>query len=60
MDLVRTIDRFWGGVAADCDPQFDGVEVDYENITSGKSLMLDYLVEIFQGESKPGGRGSDL
>jgi len=46
IEHVRKIDRFWGGIAADTDPQFDGVEIDYEGITSLRTMALDYIAQV--------------
>jgi len=46
IEHVRKIDRFWGGIAADMDPRFDGVEVDYEGITSLRTMALDYIAQV--------------
>jgi len=44
--IMRSLDRFWGGINADTNPQFDDDEVDYDNIQSGAGLLLDYLLQL--------------
>lgn len=41
--FIATLGRFWGGIAADTDPQFDGVEVDYDGIVSGPELIMKLI-----------------
>ena len=45
-DCMRALDRFWGGIEVDIDPDIDGAEVDYDGIRSGSGLLLDYLVSL--------------
>lgn len=44
--IMRSLDRFWGGINVACNPDFDGVAVDFSGITSGASALLDYLLQI--------------
>ena len=48
--IMRSLDRFWGGINVDTNPDFDGVEVDYDNIKSGSGLLLEYLLQIASGD----------
>jgi hypothetical protein len=43
-DCLKALARFFGGITADTDPKFDGVDVDYDAIESGSSLVYDHLV----------------
>lgn len=38
-----SLGRFWGAIAADTDPEFDEVEIDYDGIRSGIGLLLEHL-----------------
>lgn len=44
--IMRSLDRFWGSINADTNPEFDDVEVDYDNIQSGGGILLDYLLQL--------------
>ncbi|GAB6857926.1 hypothetical protein [Microbacterium xylanilyticum] len=44
--IMRSLDRFWGGISAEIDPDFDGVELDRDNIVSGSGALLTYLLQI--------------
>ncbi len=35
-----------GGISAEIDPDFDGVELDRDNIVSGSGALLTYLLQI--------------
>lgn len=58
IEHVRKIDRFWGGIEADTDPRFDGVDVDYEGITSLRTMALDYIAQVVS-ESEQGAKQGD-
>ncbi len=42
--ILRSVGAFFGRIAADCDPEFDGREIADEEIRSGTSLLMDHLV----------------
>lgn len=44
--LIERLGRFWGGIDVDCNPAFDGKEVDYQGIKSGHSLIFDYILSL--------------
>ena len=52
--LVTVVGKFWGSVAADLDPQFDNVRVDYDGIQSGSSIILNYIIEVTNEDSERG------
>jgi len=41
--IMRSLDRFWGGINVDTNPDFDGVDVDRDNIVSGSGALLTDL-----------------
>jgi len=51
--ITRSLDRFWGGVSVDVDPDFDGVDVDRDSIVGGASLLLAHLFRIAGLETDP-------
>jgi len=57
IEHVRKIDRFWGGIEADTDPQFDGVEVDYDGITSIRTMALDYIAQVVSDSEEEAEQG---
>ncbi|QXU52162.1 hypothetical protein [Rhodococcus sp. LW-XY12] len=59
-DCMHALDRFWGSIEVDINPDFDGTEVDLDAIRSGSGLLLDYLCDLSgldgeSSESKPRG-----
>lgn len=54
-NCMRALDRFFGGMEVDMDPEFDRSEVDYDSIRSGSGLLLDYLMDLC-GLGDPGDR----
>lgn len=52
---MRALDRFWGSIEVDINPDFDGVDVDCEGIRSGSGLLMDYLLDL-SGISEPDGQ----
>lgn len=44
--IMRALDRFWGGINVDIDPDYDGVEVDRDSIVSGAGALFSYLLQI--------------
>lgn len=44
--VLEKLGRFWGGISADSDPQFDGVEVDYDEIRSMQSVAFEHVREV--------------
>ena len=54
--IMRSLDRFWGSIEVDIDPDFDGVEVDRDHIRSGSGALFEYLMQVAGlGESAPPG-----
>jgi hypothetical protein len=43
VEIAESLGRFWGGIAVDTDPAFDGQVVDYDAVRSGTSVLLDHL-----------------
>lgn len=52
-DTLRDLGRFWGGISADTDPDYDHTEVDYDGIRSLNSIMYDYVLEVAGLPSEP-------
>ncbi len=50
---VHKIDSFWGRVEVDTNPEYDNQEIDYEGITSLKSIALNHIAEAVQDTSTP-------
>ncbi|QKZ22872.1 hypothetical protein [Streptomyces chartreusis] len=46
VEIVRRLGVFWGSITADTDPQFDGQEIEYDDIKSGPYLLMEYLASI--------------
>jgi hypothetical protein len=44
--VMRALDRFWGSIEIDVNPDLDGREVNPEDIHSGSRLLFDYLLQI--------------
>lgn len=46
--IMRSLDRFWGAIEVDINPDFDGQrdDIDYDDIQSGSGLLLDYLCNL--------------
>ncbi|WP_280878024.1 hypothetical protein [Streptomyces pseudovenezuelae] len=61
VEIVRCLGVFWGSITADTDPQFDGQEVDYDDIKSGSYLLMEYLAGMVgvSGKEKEPGRHED-
>jgi hypothetical protein len=51
IELLRKVERFWGQIEIEIDPRFEGMEVDYNGITSIRMMALDYIFEIVSEES---------
>ena len=51
--FMRSLDRFWGGINVDTDPDFAGVDVDRDDIVSGSGALLTYLLQIAGVEATP-------
>lgn len=51
--VMRSLDRFWGGISVDTNPDFDGVDVDRDIIVSGSGALLEYLLQIAGVEASP-------
>ncbi|MGN6199927.1 hypothetical protein [Humibacter sp.] len=51
--IMRSLDRFWGGIDVDTNPDFDGVDVGRDNIVSGSGALLTYLLQIAGVEVTP-------
>ena len=56
--IMRSLDRFWGGINVDTNPDFEGVEVDRDNIVSGSGALLAYLLQIAGVEPEGGNHSS--
>lgn len=41
--VAVSLGQFWGSVTVDTDPQFDGRDVNYDEIRSGVALLLEHL-----------------
>jgi hypothetical protein len=55
VECLRALGVFWGSIAVDTDPAWDGKEVDYDDIKSGSFLLLEYLISVAGvGRSLPG------
>ncbi|WP_131767015.1 hypothetical protein [Candidatus Protofrankia californiensis] len=46
LGCLRSLGIFWGSIDVDTDPDFDGVDVDYNEIKSGSFLLMEYLVAL--------------
>lgn len=46
--IMRSLDRFWGAIEVDINPDFDGRrdDIDHDGIQSGSGLLLDYLCNL--------------
>jgi hypothetical protein len=51
-DVVVALDRFWGPIHIDSNPDFDGKGVDPNSFFSGTRLLFGLLVELAQVEVK--------
>lgn len=47
-DVIKRLGQFWGRIAADADPQWDGVDLDPEEIQSGYFLLFDYVLSVVE------------
>lgn len=47
-DIMHSLDRFWGSIEIDINPDFDGNrdEIDLDGIRSGSGVVLDYLCNL--------------
>ncbi len=45
-DCLKALARFFGAITAETDPEFDRVDVDYDRIESGSSLVYDHLLAL--------------
>jgi len=48
---LNKIDNFWGRVEVDTDPDMDRDGIDYDGITSVRSIMHQYIVKIVREEA---------
>jgi hypothetical protein len=46
VECVRCLGVFWGSITAATDPQFDGQDIDPEEIKSASYLLMEYLASI--------------
>jgi hypothetical protein len=44
--MLRRLDRFFGEIEVDTNPDFDGKQVDLDGIKSGTTLLLEYIISI--------------
>ena len=51
-DVIKRLGQFWGRIAADADPQWDGVDIDPEEIESVNFLLFDYVLSLVQWDEK--------
>lgn len=52
-DCMHALDRFWGGIEVDIDPDIDAADIDYDGIRSGSGLLVDYLVSLCGADAGP-------
>jgi hypothetical protein len=45
-DCVRSLGVFWGSIEVDTDSYWDDKHVDYREIRSGSSLLMDHLLDV--------------
>lgn len=46
VEAVRCLGVFWGSIEVDTSPDWDGEQVDYQQIKSGSYLLMEYLASI--------------
>lgn len=51
--VLKKVAVFFGSIAADADPEFDGSEVDYDDIESMSSMLYFELLRICAGDVVP-------
>lgn len=51
IECLRALGVFWGSIAVQTDPTWDGEEVDYTEIKSGSLLLMEYLASLANLES---------
>jgi hypothetical protein len=51
-EVVGTLGRFWGQIEVDINPDFDGSEVDPQEISSGYMMLFDFVLSALV-EEKP-------
>jgi len=54
-EVLRRLGQFWGRIEVDTNPEFDGQEVTDEDIRSGPSILVDFLLNVVdsQGRTDP-------
>ncbi len=45
LDMISVLGRFWGGIEVDINPDFDGADVNRDEIVSGTMLLMGYIVQ---------------
>lgn len=50
--FLNKIDNFWGTVEADINPDFQGKDIDYDNITTLRAMIFNYIAEIVRDHDK--------
>ena len=51
IECLRSLGIFWGSIAVQTDPVWDGQEVDYAQIKSGSFLLMEYVASMANLES---------
>ncbi len=49
-DVVASLGRFWGQVEVDTNPDFDGKDIDPQDIMSGSLLLFDFVLSVLPDE----------
>jgi hypothetical protein len=45
-EALKRLAVFWGRIEVDANPDYDNREIDHEEIESGSSLLMNYLIEV--------------
>jgi hypothetical protein len=51
-DVVGSLGRFWGQIEVDTNPDFDGQDVEPQDIKSGYMLLFDFVISACLGDEK--------
>ena len=58
IECVRKLGVFWGSIEVDTNPDWDGQDVDYDDIKSGAYLLMEYLASFAELEPAAEAEGS--
>lgn len=50
--VLASLGRFWGQIEVDTNPDFDGRDVDPQDIVSGSTMLLEFALSVLPSEAR--------